>query len=93
MSDRNRQINVRISDRVYYGLIAIGRKLADDGVLKGFKGGVSKVAALALEAVVDSYVKTGQITEEEIEMLMKGSSTNLLNEVGEDLEEVLDHEG
>ena len=79
-----RQIAFYVDERTYYGLIAIGRKLAQEGKLRGFKGGVSKVAALALEAVVDSYIKTGQISEEDIENVKKEHENKIEEVIGFD---------
>jgi len=90
MARKTQQITARIDDRTYYGLIAIGKKLASDGVLKGYKGGVSKVASLALEAVVDAFLETGKISETDIEDVKKETVVEeMIEEVEEETEEVV----
>lgn len=66
MGGRVWRVTVPLDDFYYFGLIAIARKLKREGKLKGFKGGATVVARNSIEAVVDSYIKTGQISVEEI---------------------------
>jgi DNA-binding Lrp family transcriptional regulator len=86
MRRKTQQITARLDDRTYYGLIAIGKKLADDGILKNYKGGVSKVASLALEAVVDAFLETGKISEKDIEDARKETIVEEMIEEEENIE-------
>jgi len=60
------RVTVPLDDFYYFGLIAVGQKLKKEGKLNGFRGGATTIARNAIEAVVESYIKTGQITVDDI---------------------------